>query len=173
MLAHTPVLRRAALATATALLIAGLAAAIDTRESAPRFSRQEPRWRASSRTNRSKAKSSCCSFWATWCGFCRRDQPPVDAIVHDFESQGLVVLAVNVGESKSKVKKYLPGLAARLQNRGHRGHQPSPRTTVRARTRRSTFDSRPAHGRPSHALAARGGGRARGSLLAKAGLKSE
>lgn len=46
-------------------------------------------------------------FWATWCPFCRQDQPAVDVLVHDFASKGLVVLAVNVGESKKKVKQYL------------------------------------------------------------------
>ena len=106
MLARPPVVRRAALAAATALFIAGLAAAIDTRETAPRFRAKSLDGEQFSNESL-KGKVVLLQFWATWCGFCRRDQPAVDAIVHDFESQGLVVLAVNVGESKSKVKKYL------------------------------------------------------------------
>lgn len=31
----------------------------------------------------------------------------VDAVTHEFAGEGLIVLAVNVGESKKKVKKYV------------------------------------------------------------------
>ncbi len=46
-------------------------------------------------------------FWATWCGYCRRDQPEVDAVVAEHGEAGLVVLAVNTGEGKRKVQQYL------------------------------------------------------------------
>ncbi len=46
-------------------------------------------------------------FWATWCGYCRREQPSVDRITKEFESKGLIVLAVNVGESRDTVVEYL------------------------------------------------------------------
>jgi thiol-disulfide isomerase/thioredoxin len=46
-------------------------------------------------------------FWATWCGYCRREQPAVDKVTKEFENQGLVVLAVNVGEPRDKVVEYL------------------------------------------------------------------
>lgn len=46
-------------------------------------------------------------FWTTWCPYCKGEQPVVDKLVQDFSGQGLVVLAVNVGESKKKVQKYL------------------------------------------------------------------
>src|SRR5271157_5202086 len=108
MFARTPVLRRAALAAAVSVFIAGLAAAIDTRERAPKF--HVKTFDGGQFTNESlKGKVVLLQFWATWCGYCRRDQPAVDAIVHDFESQGLVVLAVNDAESKSKVKEYMKG----------------------------------------------------------------
>ena len=106
MFVRTPVLRRAASAAAVALFIAGLAPAIDTRESAPRFRAKSLDGEQFSNESL-KGKVVLLQFWATWCGFCRRDQPAVDAITRDFERQGLVVLAVNVGEAKSKVKKYL------------------------------------------------------------------
>jgi len=54
-----------------------------------------------------RGKVVLIQFWATWCHFCRGDQPAVDAVARDYKSRGLVVLAVNVGESKSKVKRYL------------------------------------------------------------------
>jgi thiol-disulfide isomerase/thioredoxin len=59
-------------------------------------------------TNESLAgKVTLVQFWTTWCGYCRRDQPAVDAVAKEFSGQGLVVLAVDVGESRKKVKRYL------------------------------------------------------------------
>ncbi len=46
-------------------------------------------------------------FWATWCPYCRNDAGPLDELAKEFEKDGLVVLAVNVGESKRKVKAFL------------------------------------------------------------------
>jgi len=46
-------------------------------------------------------------FWTTWCPYCRREQPLVDSLDKEFRDQGLVVLAVDVNESKKTVKKYL------------------------------------------------------------------
>ena len=81
-------------------------AAIDTREPAPRFHAKT--MDGESFDNESlKGKVALLQFWATWCQYCRRDQDAVDTITKDFANQGLVVLAVNAGESKKKVKKYL------------------------------------------------------------------
>lgn len=52
-----------------------------------------------------KNRAVLIQFWATWCGYCRRDQPAVDRIVK--ERPELVVLAVSVNESRDKVEKYL------------------------------------------------------------------
>ncbi len=46
-------------------------------------------------------------FWTTWCPYCRREQPLVDSLEKEFRDQGLVVLAIDVNESKKAVKKYL------------------------------------------------------------------
>jgi thiol-disulfide isomerase/thioredoxin len=54
-----------------------------------------------------KGKVVLLQFWTTWCPYCRGEQPLVDNIDHDFADKGLVVLAVNVAESKKKVQKYL------------------------------------------------------------------
>lgn len=46
-------------------------------------------------------------FWATWCPPCKSDSPVVDAMVDEFTKDGLIVLSVNMGEARRKVKKYL------------------------------------------------------------------
>ena len=54
-----------------------------------------------------KGKVVLVQLWTTWCPHCRRDQPSVENIIEDFKDKGLIVLAVDVGEPKKKVKKYL------------------------------------------------------------------
>lgn len=46
-------------------------------------------------------------FWATWCKYCRSDQPAVDNIERAYAPKGLVVLAIDVGESEAAVRSYL------------------------------------------------------------------
>ena len=46
-------------------------------------------------------------FWATWCPDCRSDQAAVNDIAHKFAGEGLVVLAVDVGEPEKTVRKFL------------------------------------------------------------------
>lgn len=46
-------------------------------------------------------------FWATWCPYCRRDQSVLDSLEREFTNEGLIVLAVDVGESEAVVRKYL------------------------------------------------------------------
>ena len=46
-------------------------------------------------------------FWATWCKYCKSDERAVERVTNDFASKGLLVLAVDMGEPKRKVKKYL------------------------------------------------------------------
>ena len=59
-------------------------------------------------TNESlKGKVVFLQFWTTWCPHCREQQEIVDRISKDFASQGVVVLAVDVNESKKKVLSYL------------------------------------------------------------------
>ena len=98
--------RRTALAAlASAIGGGGTLFALNNREPAPRFTATT--LDGEKFTNDSvKGKVVLLQFWATWCQYCRRDQPAVDSIVHDFPDK-LVVLAVDVGESKKKVRQYL------------------------------------------------------------------
>jgi thiol-disulfide isomerase/thioredoxin len=54
-----------------------------------------------------EGKTCLIQFWTTWCGYCRKDQPAVDDIAGKYAGAGLVVIAVNVGESRKKVLAYL------------------------------------------------------------------
>jgi thiol-disulfide isomerase/thioredoxin len=57
-----------------------------------------------------KGKVVLLQFWATWCKYCRGEQPVVDELTEEFADRGLVVLAVDFMEPKKTVKKYLAEL---------------------------------------------------------------
>ena len=54
-----------------------------------------------------KGKVVLLEFWTTWCHYCAEEAPLVEKLSHEFKDKGFTVLAVNVGESKKTVKKYL------------------------------------------------------------------
>jgi thiol-disulfide isomerase/thioredoxin len=81
-------------------------AGLDDREPAPRFHAKTLTGESFSNDS-VKGKVVLLQFWATWCRYCRGEQSIVDSLDREFSSKGLVVLAVDVGESKKTVKKYL------------------------------------------------------------------
>jgi thiol-disulfide isomerase/thioredoxin len=81
-------------------------AADPDREPAPRF--QARTMTGQQYTNENlKGKVVLLEFWTTWCQYCRSEQEIIDDITEEFVGKGLVVLAVDVGESKKTVKKFL------------------------------------------------------------------
>ncbi len=50
------------------------------------------------------------NFWATWCGPCKLEAPFLDQINASYSSQGLVMLAVDVGENATTVQNFMTGL---------------------------------------------------------------
>src|SRR5664280_2300684 len=77
----------------------------DDREPAPRFHAKT--LEGEQFTNDSvKGKVVLLQFWTTWCPYCKQEQPLVDSLDQEFRDKGLVVLAVDVNESKKTVKKY-------------------------------------------------------------------
>jgi thiol-disulfide isomerase/thioredoxin len=54
-----------------------------------------------------KGKVVLLEFWTTWCPYCKAEESLVDTIHKEFSAKGVIVLAVDVAESKKKVKQYL------------------------------------------------------------------
>lgn len=55
-----------------------------------------------------RGKIVVLDFWATWCGPCRQTMPILDAIQEQYRGK-LVLLAINLQESKDKVREYVLG----------------------------------------------------------------
>ena len=99
------IFRIAVIAVALTIFIPALTA-LDTREPAPGFTAMT--LDGEKLTNSLlKGKVVLLQFWTTWCPYCRRDEDAVEAITKEFAKQDLLVVAVNVGESRRKVKQYL------------------------------------------------------------------
>jgi thiol-disulfide isomerase/thioredoxin len=81
-------------------------ASTGSKEPAPRFSARTTEGEKFSNDS-IKGKIVLLEFWTTWCGFCADEAAFVDKLGHELAGKGLVVLAINVGESKKTVKKYL------------------------------------------------------------------
>jgi len=47
------------------------------------------------------------NFWATWCGPCVYEMPFLQQIYEEWSDKGLVLLAVNVGETPAKVTSFM------------------------------------------------------------------
>jgi peroxiredoxin len=47
------------------------------------------------------------SFWATWCPPCRVEMPSMERLYREFKDQGLVMLAVDMGESGRQVVRFM------------------------------------------------------------------
>jgi thiol-disulfide isomerase/thioredoxin len=54
-----------------------------------------------------KGKVVLLEFWTTWCKYCHQEEALVENINQEFSDKGLIVLAIDVAESKKTVKKYL------------------------------------------------------------------
>lgn len=57
-----------------------------------------------------KGKVVIIRFWTAICSYCVREMPTIDAVYAKYRDQGLVVLAINVGQSKELVATFLANL---------------------------------------------------------------
>ena len=54
-----------------------------------------------------QGKPVLINFWATWCPPCRDEMPYIQEIYEEWSDKGLVVLAINLGESSSKAEEFM------------------------------------------------------------------
>jgi thiol-disulfide isomerase/thioredoxin len=54
-----------------------------------------------------KGKVVLLQFWTTWCPYCKQDQSMIEKLEKEYSDKGLVILAVDVNESKKTVTNYL------------------------------------------------------------------
>jgi thiol-disulfide isomerase/thioredoxin len=78
----------------------------DEREPAPRFHAKTLEGEQFNNDS-TKEKVVLFQFWTTWCPYCKSEESLVNDIASQFADKGLIVLAVDVGESKKVVQQYL------------------------------------------------------------------
>ena len=54
-----------------------------------------------------RGKPVVLNFWATWCPPCVDEMPYLQEIYDEYSSEGLMLLAIDVGESQSQVEEFL------------------------------------------------------------------
>jgi peroxiredoxin len=47
------------------------------------------------------------NFWATWCGPCKMEMPYLQQVYDEWSGEGLVLLAINCGESSSQATGFM------------------------------------------------------------------
>ncbi len=46
-------------------------------------------------------------FWASWCGPCKQEMPVLEALHKKYESEGLVIVGVNIDNNDKKMNNFL------------------------------------------------------------------
>jgi thiol-disulfide isomerase/thioredoxin len=54
-----------------------------------------------------RGKAVLVNFWATWCVPCRDEMPSIERLRASLEGRRFVVLAVNLAEPESRIRKFL------------------------------------------------------------------
>lgn len=54
-----------------------------------------------------RGKSVLLNFWASWCDPCRYEMPFLEEVHQGWREKGLVLLAINIGESPQKVAEFM------------------------------------------------------------------
>ena len=56
-----------------------------------------------------RGKPVILNFWATWCSPCVHEMPYLQQVYEEWSGKGLVLLAINIGATSSKVTEFLQG----------------------------------------------------------------
>ncbi|MBB6670208.1 TlpA family protein disulfide reductase [Cohnella nanjingensis] len=54
-----------------------------------------------------RGKRVYLNFWTTWCKYCKKEMPAMEQVYRDYKEEGLVMLAVDMGESGKKAASYI------------------------------------------------------------------
>ena len=54
-----------------------------------------------------KGKGVFLNFWATYCGPCKEEMPYMNNVYSEYQSKGVEVLAINIGEAELLVNKFI------------------------------------------------------------------
>lgn len=57
--------------------------------------------------NTYRGKGVFLNFWGTWCKPCEKEMPFMNNVYEEYKNKGVEILAVNVGESKLAVQKFI------------------------------------------------------------------
>src|SRR5262249_33188015 len=97
---------RKALPALVICVLAGIGSAAfassTAKEPAPRFSAKTTDGETFNNAS-IKGKVALLEFWTTWCGYCAQEAQMVDKIGKELADKGLILLAIDVGESKKTV----------------------------------------------------------------------
>lgn len=73
---------------------------------APDFTIDSPSLPGVGKLSDLKGQVVLVNFWASWCGFCRREMPALENVYQNYKDQDFLVLGVNVGEDWGKVEEF-------------------------------------------------------------------
>lgn len=54
-----------------------------------------------------KGKVVLVNFWATWCPYCRKEKPVIDAFWQDTRDKGFEVISISVDDSPEKIAAWM------------------------------------------------------------------
>jgi len=54
-----------------------------------------------------KGKVVLVNFWATWCPYCRKEKPAIDAFWQDYRGKGFEVISISVDDAPEKIAAWM------------------------------------------------------------------
>jgi len=54
-----------------------------------------------------KGKVVLVNFWATWCPYCRKEKPVIDAFWKDYRGRGFEVISISIDDSPEKIAAWM------------------------------------------------------------------